>query len=141
MPNRADDLARLVADIRREVQHTLGLTVLSPAARDELIAFIVLMETEVAGRSRRLSPRLEAYRLALSEGGRGSATNSAERLGGLVTLNHEVDLATASEMTGVAADTLRKAAREGRIAGRRIHKRWRLDAASVEAYKPREKAS
>jgi hypothetical protein len=141
-PDRTENVAGLVDEIRREVNHTLGLCVLSSAARDELVAFITLMETEVAGRSRRLSPRLEAYRLALSEGGRASATNGVERLGDLLPLrSQEVDLRTAAEMTGIDADTLRRAAREGRITGRRIHKRWWLDVASVEAYKPREKAS
>lgn len=136
-PDRAEQVAAHVAELRPHVSHALGLCVLSAQARDELAAFIMLMSTEVAGRSRQISALLEAYWVALTEHGRGDATNQAESLGLLLPLRQEVDLTTAAEMTGLNPDTLRRAARENRISGRVVNSRWQLDVASVEAYKVR----
>jgi hypothetical protein len=130
---RGDDVERIVDEIRREVSHTLGLCVLSAAARDELVAFITLMETEVAGRSRRLSPRLEAYRLALSEGGRADATLSDSVALGILGSEQQVDLRTAAELLGTKEDTLRRALREKRIDGRVENSRWRIPVAAIDS--------
>jgi hypothetical protein len=135
-PGRDEHVAGYVEEIRRHVHHAFGMCVLSDAARDELAAFILLMQTEVAGRSRQISARLEAYWHVLSEArGRAVATDPLVSLDGLVALKSEVDLTTAARMTGVNADTLRRAARERRIEGRVQNNRWLLNVASVEAYK------
>jgi|SRR5271170_2742006 len=136
--DRAEQVAGHVAELSAHVIHSCGITVLSAQARDELAAFIMLMQTEIAGRSRNISALLEAYWVALTEHGRGDATECAESLGLLLPLRQEVDLTTAAEMTGEKPDTLRRAAREKRIEGRVVNSRWQLDVESVEAYKNRK---
>jgi hypothetical protein len=136
--DRTEHVAGLVEELRPHIHHAFGLTVISDQVRDEICAFITLMETEIAGRSRGITALLAAYRELLSENrGRIHATDHSDSIGHLLHLKSEVDLTTAAELTGLNPDTLRRAAREKRIEGRMQSNRWLLDVASVEAYKAR----
>jgi sigma54-dependent transcription regulator len=140
-PDRGEHVAGLVEEMRRHVSHTLGLTVLSSTARDELVAFVTLMETEVAGRSRQISARLEAYRLALSAAGRVDATTSQPAALRILESEHDVDLRTAAELLGWKEDTLRRALREKRIEGVPVNGRWRVPVSAIDTEIARRRAS
>jgi hypothetical protein len=128
---RTEQVAGLVEELRPHVIHTCGVTILSGQARDELAAFVTLMATEIATRSRNISSLLEAYFHVLSAGGRADATNNAAPLGDLVALQADVDLRTAAELIGFKEDTLRRALREKRINGALVNGRWRIPVSAI----------
>lgn len=131
-PDRAEQVAGYVAELRPHVSHALGLTVLSAQARDELAAFIVLMQTEIAGRSRNISALLEAYYHVLSAGGRADATTDPPAALGILGSDQQVDLRDAAELLGVKEDTLRKRLREKRIEGAVVNGRWRIPVSAID---------
>jgi hypothetical protein len=130
--SRSDAIARYRAEFADQIKHVAGATVISAAVTTELVAFVALLESEVAGRSRQISARLEALRQLLQERRRVHATNGAMEAVAAIPLQHEVDVFTAAKMIHMKPDTLRKCLREGRIEGRRTSRGWMVPLSAID---------
>lgn len=125
-----------VQQLRSAVRHVPGVgTMLTPAVLAEVIGLVDFVESELAGRSRRISDRLQALRAVLYDGSRVHATNGSGI--GLCDLRFEpeVDTAATAEMLGLKEDTVRKALREKRIHGRRLAAgHWMVPLSAIAEY-------
>jgi hypothetical protein len=134
MTTRTDLVRRHVKQLSPQARHLPGASIFSTALVAELHGFTMLVEAELAGRSRVITERLEALQAVLAEGCRVGATNGASEAIAALQFDHEIDSTTAARILDMKPDTLRKKLRTKQIKGRQVNGHWLVPLSAIEEY-------